>query len=67
MVVRSRIDRARCHPRLDPWTPGTPGARGRYTAAVTAPTSDSAARSSLREPIPSFPNTSLRCHSTVRG
>ena len=57
MVMRSRIDRARCHPRLDPRTPGTPGARDRYTAAVTAPTSDSAARSSLRELTPSFPNT----------
>ena len=29
--------------------------------------SDSAERSSLRELIPSLPNTLLRCHSTVRG
>ena len=67
MVVRSRIDRARGHPRLDPRTPRTPGARDRYTAVVTAPTSDSAARGSLRELSPSFPKTLLRCHSTVRG
>ena len=65
MVVRSRLDRARCHPRLHPWTPGPPGARDRYTAAMTAPTSDSAELSSLRELIPSFPNTLLRCHSTT--
>ncbi len=29
--------------------------------------SDSAERSSLRELIPSLPNTLPRCHSTVRG
>jgi hypothetical protein len=29
--------------------------------------SDSAEGSSLRELIPSLPNTLLRCHSTVRG
>jgi hypothetical protein len=35
--------------------------------APFAPISDSAERSSLRELIPSLPNTLPRCHSTVRG
>ena len=42
-------------------------ARYQVPARTLAPMSDSAERRSLRELIPSLPNTLLRCHSTVRG
>ena len=40
---------------------------GSSYARTAAPASKSAERSSLRELIPSLPNTLRRCHSTVRG